>query len=254
MKELEGQLLIMQKLVENAIYKQSDLMLMQIEYENYGLFYASSISEYKTNLYDLNLLCGINDTTTVDLQELDLKLNNNKPVSSGFLDSFRLDSLNINAEQKISNLKYKPQVNLFADAGLNAVYLPSFDRLGFSTGITFSWNIFDGNQKKIQNQRTYINMQTIDFERQNFLTQQQVNKNNILSQLTSLGNRIMLTENQISKYDQLLTVYHAQLSQGEISVIDYKNIVKDFALKKQDKLLLDLEKQALIISFNYWNY
>jgi len=86
------------------------------------------------------------------------------------------------------------------------------------------------------------------------LTQQEVNKNNILSQLSSLGSRIILTENQISKYDQLMKDYHAQLSQGEVSVIDYKNIVRDFAVKKQDKLILDLEKQALIISYNYWNY
>jgi outer membrane protein TolC len=254
MKELEGQLLIMQKLVENAIYKQSDLVLMQIEYDNYKLNYESSRSEYKTNLYDLNLLCGINDTATVDLQELELQLNNNTVVSSGFLDSFRLDSLIINAEQKITNLKYKPQVNLFADAGLNAVYLPSIDRFGFSTGITFSWNIFDGNQKKIQQQRTNVNIQTIDFEKRNFITQREVNKNKILNQLNSLEKRIILTENQISKYDQLLKDYHAQLSQAEISVIDYKNIVRDFAVKKQDKLILDLEKQALIISYNYWNY
>jgi len=148
MKELEGQLLIMQKLVENAIYKQSDLVLMQIEYDNYKLNYESSRSEYKTNLYDLNILCGINDTATADLHELKLQLNDKSVVSSGFLDSFRLDSLNIDAEQKISNLKYQPQVNLFADAGLNAAYLPSFNRFGFSTGITLSWNIFDGNQKK----------------------------------------------------------------------------------------------------------
>jgi len=254
MKELEGQLLIMQKLVENAIYKQSDLVLMQIEYDNYKLNYESSRSEYKTNLYDLNILCGINDTATADLHELKLQLNDKSVVSSGFLDSFRLDSLNIDAEQKISNLKYQPQVNLFADAGLNAAYLPSFNRFGFSTGITLSWNIFDGNQKKIQQQRTNVNIQTIDFEKRNFLTQQEVNKNNILSQLSSLGSRIILTENQISKYDQLMKDYHAQLSQGEISVIDYKNIVRDFAVKKQDKLILDLEKQALIISYNYWNY
>jgi hypothetical protein len=52
-----------------------------------------------------------------------------------------VDSLNITADQSISDLKYKPQVNLFANAGLNAIYLPAFNRFGLSTGITFSWNI-----------------------------------------------------------------------------------------------------------------
>ncbi|TSA34983.1 MAG: TolC family protein [Porphyromonadaceae bacterium] len=254
LKELKDQLLVMQSLVDNAIYKQSDLMLMQIEFENYQLNYVTSRSDFENNLYDLNILCGINDTTSVDLQELDFQLNNNIAVPSAFLGSYLLDSLTINAEQTISDLKYKPQVNFFANAGLNAVYLPTINRLGFSTGLMFSWNIFDGSQQKIQRQKSNINLLTLNFEKYNFLTQQEINKNNILSQLASIEKRIQLTDNQLNKYDELVKVYHVQLSQGQISVIDFKNIVKDIATKKQDRLMLYMEKQALIISFNFWNY
>jgi outer membrane protein TolC len=253
-KEFEDQLLIMQKLVDNAIYKKSDLMLMQIESENYKLTYESSLSDFNNNLYDLNLLCGINDTTHVELQEPGLQLLNSGIVSSAFLNAYFLDSLNLNAGKAISNLKYKPQVNFFANAGLNAVYLPSINRLGFSTGFSFSWNIFDGNQQGIQKQKLDLNLLTLDFEKQNFMAQQEINKNNLLSQIASLEKRMLLTDNQLNKYEQLLKVYHAQLTQGEISVIDFKNFVKDIAEKKQDRLMLDIEKQALIISFNYWNY
>ena len=254
LKELEGQLLIMQKLVENGIYKQSDLMLMQIEYENYKLNYETAQSDFRNNLYDMNLLSGITDTTTVDLQEIDFQLKNTNIVSSKFLSSFYLDSLNINAERSIGDLKYKPQVNFFANAGLNAVFLPTINRLGFSTGLTFSWNIFDGQQHKLQKQKSEINLQTLDFEKHNFISQQEINKNNLLNQIATLGKRIQLTDNQLNKYDQLLEVYHLQIMQGEISVIDFKNVVKDIAVKKQDRLMLGMEKQALIVSFNYWNY
>lgn len=254
LKELEDQLQLMQRLVENAIYKQSDLMLMQIEYENYNLNYESSLAEYKSSLNDLNLLCGINDTTTFDLQEIDPQLKTTTAVSSEFLNSFRLDSLNINEEQAISDLKYQPQVIFFANAGLNAVYLPALNRFGISTGLSFSWNIFDGNQQKIQKQKTNINLMTLNFEKQNFITLQEINLDNIRNQIASLNKRIMLTDSQLDKYDQLLKAYHIQLSQGEISIIDFKNIMKDVAAKKQDRLILEMEKQALIISFNYWNY
>ncbi|MFA5973693.1 MAG: TolC family protein [Lentimicrobiaceae bacterium] len=254
LKELDDQLMVMQKLVENAIYKQSDLMLMQIEYENYKLSYESSLSDFKNNLYDLNLLCGINDTTTVELQEIEPQLKNTSTNSSEFLNSFRLDSLNITKEQAINDLKYQPQVNFFANAGLNAVYVPAFNRFGVSTGLSLSWNIFDGNQQKIQKQKTNINLLTLDFEKHNFIKQQEINKNNISNQIASLEKRILLTDSQLNKYDQLLKVYHIQLAQGDISVIDFKNIVKDIAAKKQDWLMLEMEKQALIISFNYWNY
>jgi len=254
LKELDDQLQVMHKLVENAIYKQSDLMLMQIEYENYNLNYETSLSDFKNNLYDLNLLCGINDTATVELQEIEPQLKTATAVSSEFSNSFRLDSLNVTEEQALSDLKYKPQVNLFANAGLNAVYLPTFNRFGLSTGLTFSWNIFDGNQQKLQKQKTGINLISLDFAKQNFVTLQEINKNNILNQFVSLDKRILLTDSQLDKYNQLLKVYHIQLAQGEISVIDFKNIVKDIAAKKQDRLMLEMEKQALIVSFNFWNY
>lgn len=229
-------------------------MLMQIELGNYKLNYESSRADFKNDLYDLNLLCGINDTSTVDLQELVLQLKSNEVVSSYFLNSYRLDSLSINADLTISDLKYKPQLNFFANAGLNAVYIPTINRLGFSTGLSFSWNIFDGKQHNLQKQKSALNQLTLDFEKHNFLTQREINKINIQGQVASLEKRMLLTDNQMDKYDQLLKVYRVQLAQGEISVIDFKNFVKDIATKKQERLMLEMEKQALIVSFNYWNY
>jgi len=254
LKELEQQLMIMQKLVDNAIYKNSDLLLMQIEFENYKLAYESLSSDFKNNLFDLNLLCGINDTAFVDLQDIDFHLKDNDALQSRFLDSYLLDSLNINSEQNINDLKYQPNVDLFANAGMNAVYLPAINRFGFSTGFTLSWNIFDGNLQKLQKQKSEFNMLTLNFEKQNFITQKEINKNNILNQVSSIENRILLIEDQIGKYDQLLKIYFSQLTQGEISVIDLMNIVKDMSAKKQDKLNLDMERQALIVSYNYWNF
>ena len=252
--ELGDQMKLMQKLVENAIYKQSDLMLLQIEYDNFKLNYESARSDFRSNLYDLNLLSGIKDTATVDLQEIDPQIKNQSGTASEFLNSYRLDSLNISAEQNISNLKYKPQVNFFANTGMNAVYLPAINRFGFSTGLSFSLNIFDGHQQKLLRQKTEINLQTLDFEKQHFITQQEINKNAILKQIGLVEKRKVLTDSQLNQYDKLLKVYRAQLAQGEISVIDYKTILRDLAAKKQERMLLDLEKQALIISYNYWNY
>ncbi len=253
LKEFNDRILVMQKLVESAIFKVSDLMLMQIELDNYKLDYETYLSDFRTNLYDLNVLCGINDTIMVELQELDLQLSSSNN-SSSFLTSYRLDSLNITADQSISDLKYKPQVNLFANAGLNAIYLPAFNRFGLSTGITFSWNIFDGYQQKIQKQKTGINLLTVEFEKHNFVVQQDIYKKSVLNRLSFLDKNIQLINSQIVKYDELLKAYRSQLSQGDISVMDFKNLEKDFVAKKQERALLGLEKQALIISYNYWNY
>ena len=252
--QLDDQLNIMEKLVENSILKRTDLLLLQIERQNLELNNKSFEDDYKNNIYDLNLLCGIKDSSKVDIQELDFELKPDISSSSGFLTSYKLDSLGIMVDQSISELKYKPQLNLFANAGLNAVYLPTLNRLGFSAGLTFSWNLYDGHQRKLERDKSNVNINTIQFEKNHFITQLEINKNKIKSQINSLNERTLLTENQISQYDKLYSVYQNELSHGLISVMDFKNLLKDITAKKQDYLLLKMEKQLLVNSYNYWNY
>ena len=254
LKELDEQVKIMQRLVENAVYKQTDLMLLQIEIQNYEAEYKMFLGEYMANIYDLNLICGIRDTSRVDLREIDFALKPDIVLSSNFLTAYKLDSLNIIADRSINDLKYKPQLDLFADAGLFAAYLPYPDRIGFSTGISLSWNIFDGHQRTIQREKSDINLQTIEFEKKNFMTQNDINKNKILNQIEVVDQRLRLYEQQADQYDKLYNAYSKELSSGEASVMDFKNLLKDIAAKKQETLLLKMERQLLINSYNYLTY
>lgn len=254
LKELGEQISILKKLVENAVYRQTDLLLLQIEYKNYEVELNTRKADYRNNFYDLNLLCGINDTALTEIQEIDLQLKTAKSSVSQFLTSYSLDSLNILKSLSIEELKYKPEVGLFADAGLNAVYLPSFNRFGFSTGLTFKMNLFDGKQKEIMRNRSVINLNSIGFEKNNFITKNDIYKNKTISNIKSLDERLKIIEGQSSQYKTLFDVYTRELSQGEISALDYKYLLKDISAKMRERLLLKMEKQMLINSYNYWNY
>ena len=81
-----------------------------------------------------------------------------------------------------------------------------------------------------------------------------MNKNKILNQITALVQRIILNEKQADQYASLYDAYSRELSQGEISVMDFKNLLKDIAAVKQEIILQKLEKQILINSYNYLNY
>jgi hypothetical protein len=252
--QLDEQLKMMKTLVENAIYKQTDMMILQIEFQNYMADYKMFHAEYLNNLFDLNIICGINDTCRVDLQEINLKIKPEFTGRSNFLTLYKLDSLDLIADQAISELKYKPQLDFFADAGLNAAYLPSLNRLGFSTGLSLTWNIFDGHQRNIQREKSAINIQTLEFEKKNFLTRNDISKNKILNQIEAVNQRIMLNEQQADQYSKLYDAYSKELSQGEVSIMDLKNLIKDIASKRQEILQLGMEKQILINSYNYLNY
>ena len=254
LKQLEDQLNTMHKLVESAVYKQSDLMLLEIEKQNVQVTNKSFEDDYKANIYDLNLLCGIKDSANVDIQETELSMNSKKTIESNFFRSYKLDSLGIVADQSISELKYKPQLSVFANAGYNATGIPSFERFGFSFGLNFSWNLYDGNQRKLEREKSNVNISTLQFEKEYFKTQREINKDKIDSQLKSLNERGKSLENQLNQYDKLYNVYSDELAHGLVSVMDFKNLLKDITSKKQDFLLLNMEKQLLINSYNYWNY
>jgi hypothetical protein len=254
LKGLEEQAETLKKLVESAVYKQTDLMLLQIEIQNMQMEHKMYTAEYSTNLYDLYLVCGIKDTTGVELLETDFKPKSEKISSSKFLTSYRLDSLNIVADQTINELKYKPQINFLTDAGLNAAYMPYLKRVGLSTGISLNWTIFDGHQRDYERGKSAINLQTLDFEKNNFLKQNAIQKNKILNQIDAINQRITLIEQQASQYDLLYQAFTKELSQGETSVMDFKNLVKDIAANKQENLQLKMEIQLLINAYNYLNY
>ena len=254
LKQLDDQLNIMHKLVENAVYKQSDLLLLEIEKQNVLVSNKSFEDDYKVNLYDLNLLCGIKDSVPADIKEVELSILPDKTTESNFLLSYKLDSLGIVADQSISELKYKPQLNAFANAGYNATGIPTIDRFGFSFGLNFSWTLYDGNQRKLEREKSNVNISTLQFEKEHFKTQREINKDKIRSQLKSLNEHGIILENQLNQYDKLYKVYSDELSHGLISVMDFKNLLKDITSKKQDFLLLNMEKQLLVNSYNYWNY
>ena len=186
---VDEQLSIMHKLVDNAVYKQSDLMLLEIEKQNKVLENKSFEDDYKANLYDLNLLCGINETSETDIQETELEIKPTPGLASQFLTSYKLDSLSIVADQTISELKYKPQLNVFANAGYNATGIPTFDHLGFSVGMNFNWTLYDGNQRKLEREKSSVNLQIQQFEKEHFITQKEINLNKIKAQLKALTER-----------------------------------------------------------------
>jgi Outer membrane efflux protein len=253
-REVDGEIAIMKDLVRNAVYKQSDLKLLGIARQNYEQAYETSRAEYRDNIYNLNILCGVNEGSDVEIEPVEFSLNQEAVVNSKFLTSFYLDSLAIVAERRISELKYQPQLSLFANAGMNAVYLPSFNRLGFSTGLMFSLTLFDGHQQKTEFEKSQIHLEDIQFQKEQTRKQNEIQKDFTLDKLKSLDLRMSLADDQLEQYDQLLTMYKSQLGRGDLSIMDYRILLRDISQKKQERLLLEMEKQLVINAYNYWNY
>jgi hypothetical protein len=228
--------------------------LINIEQQNFLTQLANFEAAYKRDLLDLKILAGMVDSASVTLEKPEMLLKGDIN-SSLFLKKYVLDSLNIFAQQDVSELKYKPQIMAFANSGLNAVYAPTLPaRLGFSLGFSYNISLYDGHQKNINRAKNKILSQSIANYKSNFDTQNDLRKKKILSELDSYKKREDLTLKQINDYDNLLVSYKKEILSGQLSVINFITVLKSKAIIQRDFSLILSQKQLLINTYNYWNW
>lgn len=251
---LDEQRQVLMKLSQNGLMKQSDLTLLTIEVQAQQNAKLNFLTTYKRDLLDLNVLCGIADTSLVVLRDISLAVNPDT-ATSRYLTKYMLDSLNLLAQRKVFDLKYKPLVNVYANSGLNAVYAPTIpNRFGVSAGINFTWNIFDGHQRGINEEKTNVLLRSVAFYKGFFRTQNAVRKQRILNEIGGLDQRLELVKKQLSEYNALMAFYRKELYLGQMPVINYINVLKTQVTAKRDYMLLITNRLLLINMYNYWNW
>lgn len=246
---------VIQKLAQSAIMKQSDYNLIKIEKAGYKESKRDYVQSYQTHLLDLNILCGIKDTSIISLEEIKLDLNT-LTDNSRFLDKYRLDSLNLIARQAVSEIQYKPRINLFVDGGLRTSQYNSttFNHFGMSAGITFAWTLFDGRQRKITRNQTNAELNTVFFNRENFIVQNNLRKSQYLSELKGYDDRSNIMQQQLSSYIQVLADYNREIRKGQLSVINYITVLKNRTQVAESYYLLQANRLLLINAYNYYNW
>jgi outer membrane protein TolC len=246
---------IVKKLIGAGLLKQSDFTLLHIEYENNQQLSATWQANYNRDFLDLNLLCGISDSTIHVLDDVQLSLNTTQADTSAFITRYVLDSLNLQAAQKTTELYYKPRLNFLANGGLNTVnYSDIPRRFGVTAGLSFIMPIYDGHQRKITREQTNIKLQTNTAYRSNFQLQNEVRVHKILAELQSYDERLNLSDKQLQDYTALLLSYKKEILQGQLSIINYITVLKSRMTLGRDYLLLKSNQQLLINAYNYWNW
>ncbi len=253
-EEIFAQRVIMENLVNQAIYKWSDLLLLQIEEQNALIRADDFYADYCDKLGQLNKICGIRDTSSVTLETTQFQLLQDTVASPAFLTRFRLDSLRLTAELESFATQYKPQVSLFANGGLNAVYQPSLDRFGLGAGVQLTLKLFDGRQLKQEERMLKIKQQSIQLHKNYLADQRSIEQSELLVQISLADKKIKSIKQQLQQYNNLKTLYEQQLRYGEVSVMDLKNLMNEIALVKLELAATETSKQSLINAYNYWIY
>lgn len=252
-KNIEAQLKLTGELVEKGYAKSQNYLLLKIELQSQQISLKENFQTYKNDLLQLNSLCGIKDTQTVFIDSVQIQMDNGKNKFN-FLEKYKLDSLAAANQQQLFETKYQPQVKLFFNTGLNAVDIEGIQRkFGFSAGINFQLPVFDGGQKSITRQQNEIAINTINnykhFAAVNIENQKQI----LISNIKIIEDNLKNLSDQLKNYNDLIALSNKQLRTGDISMIDYLTILRNFIELRKAKIEKEISLQREINNYNYWN-
>ncbi|TLP70701.1 TolC family protein [Maribacter sp. ACAM166] len=254
LKDLENRLKVVELLVNRAILKESDYLLLQLDIESKQLELQQIHINLKTAINQLYSLSGIPLTETNSLSVPNILMAID-PKLNYYQRKFENDSLQVEADQKVFENRYLPQLSLYGNTGVNAVELTNINRrIGLSAGLRFTVPIYDGKQRKYNVQQNELKKESLKFYKENTEIQLENNLITIQQQMTALEENKILIEEQLQKQQNVLEIYKSKLVQGQVSIVDYLNIIQTYKLNVQTKLQMQTNHWLLQNQYNFINW
>jgi outer membrane protein TolC len=251
---LKKQLVVARSLTEHGLFRYVDYRLLQTACTSDSINLENSEAAFRLKLNQMKAICGITDTSTIQINGFEPVLNQELKDSSIFIQSYIQDSLSAVIQQKVFENQYKPQVKVYANTGLNSTSIPYMgNHIGMSAGVQLTYTLFDGRQKEINRQQQLVLMNQASREKEIKQFEVQNQKASYFNAIQSLNSSIGKEEKLQKDYEQILSIYNDELQNAQVGIIDYLNFLQLF---NQNKLTLEnhkIERSKLIVEYNYWN-
>jgi len=246
---------VFKRLTEQNIYRQTDYLTFLSSLRQQETTVRQLEIQYQNEFGTLNSLCGLTDTSTVQLAlpALDLPL---LPAveQTVFYQKFTLDSLQIRADDQLIDIPYRPSVSLLGDAGYNSSFLSQgWKNLGFSVGASVSVPLRDGGQRRLRHAKTSILENTREGYRDFFLQQYWQEIAQARQQLAAIDLLDQLVQQQLQTVRALIEANGRLLRTGEARVLDYLMAVGN-SLNAQNQLTInEIMRLQILNQLNFRN-
>lgn len=252
---LRNEDIILKKLTQNNVYKQTDYLAFYVTLQQQELAFMQSEIQFDADYLTLNYLAGINDTTLYDLAEPDMKDSLQFDfVNSVFYKKYVNDSLRIENEKMLIKYEYKPKIGAFTDAGYNSsMQITPYKNFGFSAGVSLTVPLYDAHQKSLKYSKLGIQERTRLNNRDYYSSQ-------YIQQVSQLNRQLMETEKlngkineQIAYVRTLVTANQRLLETGDIRIADFVTAINNY-LTARNLLNQNLISRLQILNqLHYWN-
>lgn len=252
---LQRQEIILKKLTQQNVYRQVDYLSFLVTVQQQNLTRQQLEIQHKNDFALLNYLAGIVDTTTVTLEEPQLKIIRTLIAdSSAFFLKYKIDSLRLINSRALINLGYRPKVSLFADAGYQSSFdITPYKNFGTNVGINFTIPIYDGRQRRLQYTRLGIEERTRQRNRDFFQRQYYQQIAQLQQQLSLIQSLESSINDQIKFLETLIEANAKLLETGDIKMTDYILALNNFIIAKNLLVQNKVSRYQIINQFNYWN-
>ncbi|SFZ94228.1 Outer membrane efflux protein [Flaviramulus basaltis] len=254
LKDLEKRLQVIELLVKRVVLMESDYLLLQLDIEGKKLELQQIQNNLKVAINQLYNLSSTQIGNIIELESPNFKDDQN-PLQFFYQKKFKNDSLQIVANQRVFENQYKPQVTAYANTGLNAVEIPNiYRKFGASAGLRLTIPIYDGKQRKYNAQQSILKEESLEFYKENSKVQTDNNLKSIENQIQALVTSMELLEKQSKQQENILEIYKGKLVHGQVSIVDYLNVIQNYKLSAYTKLQMQTNHWLLQSQYNFINW
>ena len=244
---------IIKQFVKGGVAKQTDYLTLLVETQSQEILVNQLKSQYRKDLMLLGQLSGINDSAWYDLADPKIEIRGTADIekSPSYL-KYKIDSIRIENEKMAIDIRYRPKVNWFADAGfLTSNPWNFYKHFGYSAGLSLNIPVYDGKQRGIEKQKLDLNENSRQSYQNTFYRQyfQQIQQLNL--DLKALNGMSAQVENQLKTSEQLVNTFKEQLEAGIIQMTEYINAIKNFKTTSRNINLIYVEKLQVINQMNF---
>ena len=245
---------IIKTLTSKGLYRISDHKLMELELRTDSVNLETSVSDLELAIRQLKAACGIKNQDIVTLTNPQMVQSEpvNKP--SLFIRSFSGDSLAAVARQRVFDDQYQPQLNVYANSGLNSTSIPMMERhIGASAGIQLSYTLFDGHQKRINHEQQLLRINEAQSLKELKVREVKTRADAFLRSIEKNRTELESQRKIQSEYKNLLSLYQDEVQRAQISVIDLIAFLQKYSNVNLNLSLKEITLKKLINEYNYWN-
>ncbi|HLN55989.1 MAG TPA: TolC family protein [Bacteroidales bacterium] len=247
-KELE----ITGALVKTGSAKETDYLSLLNEAHAQEILIKQLKRQLHNDVYLLNQLCGIYDSVRFDLQQPDIHLDGRADVKKdpSFM-KFTIDSLRMENDKNAIDIRYRPRIKWFADAGLLTSTPWNFYRhFGFSAGLSLAVPIYDGNQRNIEKNKLILEENSRQFYRDNYQNQYYFRLKQLEDEMNMLNEIEASVDAQLKTAVLLSEALKKQLESGIVQMTEYINALRSQKTASRDINMIRIGRMQVINEIN----